>query len=1256
MQRQQVNEKIRRSEEFLQGVQNSLSAHVAILNKQGNIIQVNKAWREFGEQNGLQDANCCIGSNYLDICESATGPDADVAQQVASGIRETLSGKQKEVSVEYVCHSSNEKRWFTVHITCFDEGEQKWIVLAHENITTRMLAEAALKESTAQFRTLFEASPDGIVLIDPQGDWSIVDCNSTAATMNGYTREELIGKPIDILNIENTSIDSHSDYLKRVQEVEVLRYETVHHRKDGTSFPIEVSTTLIQVGEREMVLGIDRDITERKQVETAEREQRVLAEALRDTAQILSSSLDYGQVMDHILTAVGRVVPHDAATVMLIEGEYARVIRLQGYEKRDTKHELMGIKLPIAETTNLRQMLETKRPLVIYDTYSYTGWKRMEITDWLRSSVGAPISIYGKVIGFILLDSATPGFFTPIHAERLEAFANQAALAIHNADLLQQAQEEIAERKRAEEELRQSENRYRTVVESQTEFIVRWKPDGTRTFVNDAYCRYYGITAEYALSTNFMPLIYEEDHQLIEEKISRLVSGMSSVETDTHRVIKPDGTIGWNEWTDHAIYGENRQLIEFQSVGRDITERKQAEQDLVASEQRFQQLANNIEEVFWMTDAQTGREIYISPAAEKIWGRSLDYLMDEPNAFLDIILPEDKPEVLRALEKEKRGEKMEMEYRIQHANGSVHWIWDRAFPLFDENGAVKTLAGIATDITDRKLAEEKLRASEERYHGLFQNLMDGFALHEIITDDQGKPVDYRFLEINPAFEKLTGLQAQSTVGRRVNEVLPSLGNERFIAIYGQVALTGQPVHFEEYAAALGKYYEINAYSPRHRQFAVTFVDVTERKLAEEKLRMEQRKAQNYLDIAGVIMIVLDQYGAVSLINQKGCEILGYSPQEVIGRNWVHTFIPVNERERVQQVIDQLLSGDRSTVPYYENSVLTRSGEHRTVAWHNAIVQNSEGEIIGNISSGEDITERKRTEEALRESEARFGSAFEFAPIGIGLVSLDGKWVKVNQVLCELLGYTEQELREKTFQEITHPDDLDADLHFVDQMLRGERISYQMEKRYFHKLGNIVWTLLSVSLVKDHEGKSQYFISQIQDITERKRTEAEIHRRAKETSALLETSLALTNLDSKSILESVGNSAKTLFTGDGCRIFLMQPDGKTLRCVLALQENFTAFADLRIKLGEGVTGSVAASGQAEIVNEMQNDPRAVTSTGHSGTGRGIHYVCPSQGEGSYHWCSQHPPCWRRTTLPDCRSGIARSVCIHGCFRRFQRAAV
>ncbi|HEX9331576.1 MAG TPA: histidine kinase N-terminal 7TM domain-containing protein [Anaerolineales bacterium] len=151
------------------------------------------------------------------------------------------------------------------------------------------------------------------------------------------------------------------------------------------------------------------------------------------------------------------------------------------------------------------------------------------------------------------------------------------SLEVSYRTLSEELEERVRERTK---ELRNSAERYRAVVENQTEFIVRWKPDGTRTFVNEAYCRYWDISYEQALAINFLFHIAEEDRPAVEEKIARLHSGSVNAETEIHRVIKPDGTIAWQEWTDQAIRDEWGKLIEIQSVGRDITKRKRAEESL----------------------------------------------------------------------------------------------------------------------------------------------------------------------------------------------------------------------------------------------------------------------------------------------------------------------------------------------------------------------------------------------------------------------------------------------------------------------------------------------------------------------------------------------------------------------------------------------------------------------------------------------------------------------------------------------------
>src|SRR3569623_909657 len=156
------------------------------------------------------------------------------------------------------------------------------------------------------------------------------------------------------------------------------------------------------------------------------------------------------------------------------------------------------------------------------------------------------------------------------------------------------------------------------------------------------------------------------------------------------------------------------------------------------------------------------------------------------------------------------------------------------------------------------------------------------------------------------------------------------------------------------------------------------------------------------------------------------------------------------------------------------------------------------------SASRDVSARRLTEETLRESEARVRGQFDTAAHGIALVSPEGRWLRANPALCRMLGYSEAELLTLDFQILTHPDDLGADLAQVDAVLAGEIGSYQMEKRFLHKDGHIIWILLSVALVRSAEGQPLYFVSQIQDITARKRAAAALRENESQYRTLADT--------------------------------------------------------------------------------------------------------------------------------------------------------
>jgi diguanylate cyclase (GGDEF)-like protein/PAS domain S-box-containing protein len=250
------------------------------------------------------------------------------------------------------------------------------------------------------------------------------------------------------------------------------------------------------------------------------------------------------------------------------------------------------------------------------------------------------------------------------------------------------------------------------------------------------------------------------------------------------------------------------------------------------------------------------------------------------------------------------------------------------------------------------------------------------------------------------------------------------------------------------------------------------------------------------------MVVGDERGRLVAVNRAFCAIVGRREEELVGHDFRQLTHP-DDLARDEQGFNELASGDR-TEYVTEKRFLRRDGSPAWVKVRAAVADDPRTGARLFIAHIVDIAERKRHELALAEAEERFRSAFDNAPIGIALVAPDGRFIKVNRALCELTGYAETALLVRSFQAITHPDDLDTDLAYVEDVLSGRRRTYQLEKRYYHADGHVLWVMLSVSLVRDAAGQPLYFISQIADITERKWREEELRDRAEELAVIAST--------------------------------------------------------------------------------------------------------------------------------------------------------
>jgi PAS domain S-box-containing protein len=228
--------------------------------------------------------------------------------------------------------------------------------------------------------------------------------------------------------------------------------------------------------------GVAQDVTGRKLVEMEEREQRTLVEALLDTAQALNSTFDLDEMLRRILTNIDRVVPHDVSTVMLIKDSEAYVVCSRETSPVGQHRAIQEFRLTLAATPNLKQVVETRQPMLVADTHKYAGWQKVPGGEWIRSNVCIPIQQSGEVIGFLTCDSAVPGFFTPRMLKGLEAFAHQTALAMTSARLYEEGKELaiLAERQRLARDLHDAVTQTMFSASMIAETLPRLQPEQMR--------------------------------------------------------------------------------------------------------------------------------------------------------------------------------------------------------------------------------------------------------------------------------------------------------------------------------------------------------------------------------------------------------------------------------------------------------------------------------------------------------------------------------------------------------------------------------------------------------------------------------------------------------------------------------------------------------------------------------------------------------------------------------------------------------
>ena len=422
--------------------------------------------------------------------------------------------------------------------------------------------------------------------------------------------------------------------------------------------------------------------------------------------------------------------------------------------------------------------------------------------------------------------------------------------------------------------------------------------------------------------------------------------------------------------------------------------------------------------------------------------------------------------------------------------GSVS-IYSKETNHFSEE-EIHLLSEIADDlaygITNLRLLESEkkaislIRENEEKYRLLFERMSEGFALHEIITDENENPIDFRFLNLNPAFEKQTGIKSGGLIGKKVSEALPET-EKYWIEKFGKVALTGESVEFENFNAGLNKYFKVNAFSPRKGYFASIFEDITTRVLAEKELRETKNYLQNLIKHANAPIIVWDSQKRIQLFNQAFEYLTGYSASEVTGKK-LDVLFPKHTLKNANEKIRQTLSNNWKTV---EIPILTKDNRIRTVLWNSANIYDEDKKIISTIAQGNDITERIFAEEQIKLSGEKLDLALKNGNIGTWEWDLETNNMSLDKRMEFILGI-EHGTFQGTFDDFTKiisEDDITHVIKAVYETLENN-VPFETVYRIKNIKGSFNYISAKASVIKNNEGKPVRMSGVCFDITDMKK--------------------------------------------------------------------------------------------------------------------------------------------------------------------------
>ncbi len=503
-------------------------------------------------------------------------------------------------------------------------------------------------------------------------------------------------------------------------------------------------------------------------------------------------------------------------------------------------------------------------------------------------------------------------------------------------------------------------------------------------------------------------------------------------------------------------------------------------------EHRFQLIAENIQEVFWIRDLKKNKTLYVSPAFEKVFGLTRESLYEDSDSYKKIIHPDDLDVLNRANERRRKGIYTDIQYRITRPDGQLRWINSRTFPISNEDKQIHQTVGIAHDITERKQTEEALQQSEERYRTIIDEMDEGYQEVDLAGN---------FTFFNEAFLKIFGYSRDEIMG--TNYSMYAAEEEiakKVYRAYNHMFKTGLPLNSFEWdiirkdgARRTLEFYAslLRDSQDRPAGFRGIVRDVTDSRKAEEALRESEERFRTLIELTSDLVYRVDTGGLFIYVNPMFEKVTGHTASELKGLPFTAIIAP-ELRETIVDLFRKGIGGER--IPAYESEIMSRDGTRTPVEFMASTIHDKDGKPTGRFGIGRDITERKRLEENLISSEKKYRNLVDNTLVGVYQTNPDGRILYANQAFSDMFGYDSPE-ELMSISVISLYKNKEDRKKFLEA-IRKERKLLNYDLELVTKDGEARDIILSGAL----DGDS--ILGTLVDITERKRAE-EILRESEE---------------------------------------------------------------------------------------------------------------------------------------------------------------